>query len=380
MINKLVNKDIDSIDRLLLSIPLVNKYYSKNAAKIKKNYYLSLHHLNILKPNFVLWLSTYACNLKCPFCEANAGKESVDELTTNDAKNLIDELKNMKTRRLVISGGEPLIRKDIFEIMEYANTKNIEIGLLSNGVNVKKHWDKLKNIKYFFFLTSIDGTKKYHDGIRELNNSFDAALESLEFFKSIKVPTRMIKTVVTPGNIDDIENIYNVIKSSAATRWEVSPVSVVGRAAENDKFSLNSRQLQFLINFINNTKTEFPADISESHSYLGCFQDWPIGKPFFCGAGLTRCAIMPNGEILGCNQIYDLNKSEGNIKNEKLSYIWKNNFKSFRNNSKNKICNECKFWNSCQGGCWAELENKESCLKSIWFDYQNSINNSNSYY
>lgn len=107
--------------------------------------------------------------------------------------------------------------------------------------------------------------------------------------------------------------------------------------------------------------------MADSHSYLGFFEGAAIGRPHFASAGLTKLAIMPDGEVLGCNQIYDHSYTEGNVKTQSLKDIWKNEFKGFRSNEFPEYCKGCEFSKQCQGGFWSEMEKNKKCLKEVWF-------------
>lgn len=191
-------------------------------------------------------------------------------------------------------------------------------------------------------------------------------MNGLELFGKLGVPIRMINTVVHPGNIDQLENLLNILKNSAANRWHLTPTSQVGRAAQDNQYSLNEKQVKQLVNFIKKNENVMNIDLGESHTYIGCFLGRPLGKSFFCGAGLTRCSIMPDGEVLGCQQVYDNALSEGNIRNEPFPRIWKDKFSRFRDKKFHEYCKDCDFIDGCQGGCWAEMEKQNACLKSMW--------------
>ena len=358
---------VEIIERVLEKTPVVNRYYIKKAAKLKRSYCLLLHRFGLLKPHsFVQWLSTYRCNFFCPYCEASAGKALESELTTEEVKCLIRDLSHMGVKRFLISGGEPLVRPDIIELMQYANLKKLDLGLVTNGYRVEDLWDELKQFKYFIYFTSIDGLQEYNDAVRGREKAFEKSMSGLELFGKLGVPTRMINTVVHPGNIDQLESLLNILKNSAANRWHLTPTSLVGRAAKNSKYNLNGEQVKHLVNFIKKNKNVLNIDLGESHTYIGCFLGRPLGKTFFCGAGLTRCAIMPDGEVLGCQQVYDNALSEGNIRDEPFSQIWKHKFSRFRDNTFHEYCKDCEFIDGCQGGCWAEMEKQNACLKSLW--------------
>ena len=204
----------DLIARAPERISFLNDYYKRRGAKIKRDYCLFLHKMGLLKPlSFVMWLATYKCNCTCPFCEASAGKALPNELTTAEAKALIDDLAKMKVKRFLISGGEPLERPDIIEIMEYTNKRKIDLGLVSNGYRVEELWDDLSRFNFSIFFTSIDGLEQYHDQMRGRASAFKRAMRSLELFDQKKVKTRMINTVVHPGNINQMESLLKIVKS-----------------------------------------------------------------------------------------------------------------------------------------------------------------------
>ncbi len=358
---------IGPIENLLESAPWLGSYYFRHAGRLKRSYCLLLHRLGILRPHaFVQWLATYRCNFACPYCEASAADAGPGELSTQEAKALIDDIRGMEVRRLVISGGEPLTRPDIIEVMDHANGLGLSLGLVTNGYLVEKMWERLRRFRYFLFFTSIDGLRDYNDTIRKKSGAFAKTLGSLKLFADIRVPIRMVNTVVHPGNLDQLEELGEILQGAGATHWHLSPTAKVGRAAGTDQYSLNGQQLQGLADFIAGNKSGIKVEFGEAHSYLGFLDGRSIGKPFFCGAGLTRCSVMPDGEVLGCHTVFDSRLSEGNIRDQPLSRIWKEGFLRFRKPRVHPSCAGCSMLKVCQGGCWGEMERDGMCLKSVW--------------
>jgi radical SAM protein with 4Fe4S-binding SPASM domain len=359
----------DTIERSILSLPMINRYYRKRAAKLKRDFCLLLERFGRLKPfTFVQWLATYDCNLHCPYCEASAGKAAENELSTEEVKRLIDDLGHMGVKRFLISGGEPLLRPDLVEIMKYATRRHLKLGLVTNGFFVEDRWNELKRFEYFLYFTSIDGTPEYTNRMRGNREAFQRAMKGLELFGRLRVPVRMVNTVVHPGNIDQLESLFKIIKNSPANFWRLSPIAKIGRAASGSGYSLTGKQLRFLADFIKTHQDAMKIEFCESHVYLACFDGGSLGKPFFCGAGLTRCSIMPDGEVMGCHQVYDVSLSEGNIRDKPFPTIWKEGFIRFRRTEFALPCQNCDNLNPCQGGCWAEMEKQGSCLKKVWED------------
>jgi radical SAM protein with 4Fe4S-binding SPASM domain len=359
---------IEKADQLFRKIPLLDRFYNHSSARLKRAACLFLHKLNLLKPlNFVQWLATFECNFHCPFCEASAGKAGEKELTTLEVYALIDDLANMGVKRLVISGGEPLVRPDLMDIMQYGTQKRISFGLVTNGYLVEELWDRLKLYDYFLFFTSIDGLPEYHDRMRK-KDSFDRAIRALDRFAGLGTRMRMINTVVHRENIGQLEELYRLLKNSAANRWHIAAIVDVGRSADKSKYQLDREILHDIISFIRHHQHKgLTIDLAEACSYLGFLDGRPVGRPFFCGAGLTRCSIMPDGEVLGCHNVYDTSFTEGNIRDTPFSRLWKEKFSRFREKKQlHDSCQTCAYLKRCQGGCWAEMALHQTCLKSVW--------------
>lgn len=358
---------MDPLGQRLMQLPVLGTLYARNAARIKREYCLLLDRLGRLKPlTFVQWLATSACNFQCPFCEASAGPALPNELTTGEARDLIDDLSSMGAKRLVVSGGEPLVRPDIVELMGYARECGIEVGLVTNGYLVEERWNELREIDYFLYFTSIDGPSQFHGRSRGPADAFDRALNGLERFAEIDTPTRLVNTVVQPGNLHLLPEIREIVLASSATRWHLTPAAKVGRAAGTDEYSLDGHQLRKVVEFVRSSRARIDVDLGEAHTYLGCLDGFPPGRPFFCGAGLTRCSIMPEGSVVACQQVYDLRYAEGNIRERPFSEIWREGFREIRSRRFSDECLGCVHLSACQGGCWADQQLHGACLKPTW--------------
>jgi radical SAM protein with 4Fe4S-binding SPASM domain len=360
---------VEGLERGVMNLPVIGRLYRKNAAGLKRRFCLILNRFGMLKPyTFVQWLATNRCNLTCPFCETASGEAGPGELSMEETQGLVDDLSSMGVKRLLISGGEPLMRRDIGEIMAYANRRNLLLGLATNGWFVQEMENVLRDLRFFLYFTSIDGMPEYHDKSRGRAYAFSLAMGGLDLFARMGVPVRIVNTAVHPGNIPQLEGMVEIIRNSAATSWRLSPVSNVGRAECSGGYDLNGEHLRYLADFIRRNGKSVNLEFGEAHAYLGCFTGDAVGKPFFCGAGLTRCSIMPDGEVVGCHQIFDRSFSEGNIREKNFSRIWKEGFSRFRGNAPPGACLGCAYLRSCRGGCWTEMAKRGSCLKSVWHD------------
>jgi radical SAM protein with 4Fe4S-binding SPASM domain len=217
------------------------------------------------------------------------------------------------------------------------------------------------------YFTSIDGLEKTNDEIRRKPGAFKRCFQALEFFKSIDVNPRIINTVVLPDNIEQLPELRKIIINSAATIWRLAIPNSVGRAKNNEKMSLNDDQVKYLFDFVEETRKEFVVEISEDAGYLGCLSMKLRSVPFFCEAGLTRCSIMPDGEVYGCQIAYDNGISEGNVRDKSFKEIWETGFSRFRDPQLDKEeCHICEHLDSCRGGCWGMRLVDKHCYKRIW--------------
>lgn len=359
-----MNNLLHNTKKILYRSPVMD-IYSRNYLRYK---FLSCKlklMSNILIPE-VHWVSTYNCNFHCPHCEASAGEKKVSELSNDEICKFMTDLGTMGVKKIHITGGEPLIRKDIFDVIHHILETKMEYSMGSNGYLVTKFKDEFTEMRPSYYFTSIDGLEHTNDKIR-MTGAFKKTFEALEFFKSLDVKYRIINTLVIPENIDQLIELKKIIKNSSATYWRLAIPIPVGRSKNNEKMSLNNEQIRYIFNFVKDANKEFDVGITEDVGYIGCLSLKLRSRPFFCGAGFTRCSIMPDGEVLGCQIAYDNKYSEGNIRNKSFKEIWRTGFSRFRNPQINKEeCITCKYFESCHGGCWGMRLGSRHCYKDIW--------------
>lgn len=141
--------------KIVSHTPFLRNYRLNHYATYKFLICKLKYKLNILKPEeFVQWLATYDCNFHCEHCEASAGTRILSELTTEEVLDLMADLSEMEVEKVLISGGEPLIRKDIFKIIQYILERGMKYGIASNGYLVNEFKDEFRNMKPFMFFTA----------------------------------------------------------------------------------------------------------------------------------------------------------------------------------------------------------------------------------
>lgn len=359
---------LGSLEGLVLRLPVAGRWYAGRAAWLKRRYCLVMSRLGLLKPyTFVQWLATSVCNFSCPFCEASAGAVGDDELTTDEARAFIDDLETMGVRNLVVSGGEPLMRTDLPELLDHAASRGLRLGLVTNAFLLPGLWPRLEHLPIYLVFTSLDGPEQYHDSHRGVG-SYSRVLESLRLVRDAGVSVRMVNTVVQPKNLDLIERLRPILERAGVTHWRLTPMASVGRAQGDGRFLLDGEGLRTTVELAESLRGPLDVDLGESHTYLGCLAGSVVGKPFFCGAGLTRCSVMPDGSVLGCHQAYDTALAEGNVRDRPLSVLWREEFRRFRTTDVPEACRSCDHLGACQGGCWAEWATNGCCARDLWHE------------
>ncbi len=191
----------------------------------------------------VAWNLTSRCNLKCVHCYADANEFPTDnELSTEEAKRFIDDLAEMKIPVLLFSGGEPLLRKDIFELASYATSKGLKCSLSTNGTLITPEVaEKLKEAGFTYVGVSIDGLKETNDHFRGVKGAFERALEGLLNAKEAGILTG-IRFTVTKYNIKDIPDIIDLLAENEIPRFCLYHLVPSGRADFKDDITVKQRR------------------------------------------------------------------------------------------------------------------------------------------
>ena len=184
-------------------------------------------------PLVVTWPITNRCNFRCRYCER--WKRETGELSTDQVLGIIDELKELGTIRISLSGGEPLMREDIGEIINYAKSKEISVVLTSNGSLVPKKFEEIKNLD--LLKLSVEGEEKVHDAIRG-KGSFRKVLKAIETLRRgtrpsrksaiHRAPSRGLKSANTKKQTDSLRFVFN----SVLTNYNLDQIGFLLNLAE----------------------------------------------------------------------------------------------------------------------------------------------------
>jgi radical SAM protein with 4Fe4S-binding SPASM domain len=365
---------------------LKNKFKNPSWRKALANVLVGIGNFGIQKPFIsgspflVVWDITYACNLKCKHCYANAGKKMKDEMTTEMAKKVIDKLSAALVPIIAFSGGEPLVRPDIFKLAQYAHDKGIYVAIATNGTLItKKKAKEMKEANIQFTQISLDGSSaETHDMFRGINGVFDKTIQGIRnavdegFFVNIATTATRYNYQEVPKIIDLCEHVgvdwfmlYNFVPTgrgkfisnndlTPALREELLNLLYQKLKDKSCNVNVLSTAPQFsrvaLLNEASSKKKIVPT-----HFYNPDFSDKLINLAEFiggCGCGRFYCAIRPNGNIDPCVFFpYTI----GNIIKDDFNTIWSKNSTLMELRSRENLkdtCKHCEYHYYC-GGCRA---------------------------
>lgn len=312
---------------------------------------------------------TRECNMKCNHCYINAtDKKLEDELDTKEAKALIDQIRQVSSPLLILSGGEPLLRPDVFELIEYGAKKGLKMGLGSNGYLIDDVVaKKLKEAGIATVSISIDSSiPAQHDEFRGVQGAWERAVNACKALRKQGVLVQ-VNTTLTHDNYDQIDEIMSLAESIGVENFHLFFLVPTGRGVKLTDISPQKYEDMITNTFAKVHKHRLNVRPSCAPQFMRIAQgmgldmrQWVRG----CLAGLHYCRIYPNGDVTPCPY---LPIKLGNIREKSFKEIWTNAemFKALRSpNSLKGKCGICEYKMIC-GGCRARAYG----LSSDFIDY-----------
>ncbi|MFA5364046.1 MAG: radical SAM protein [Candidatus Bathyarchaeia archaeon] len=315
------------------------------------------------------WRCTRACNYHCVNCSFGSNPYPINEIDTEGGKRIVDELHEMGAKWFGLSGGEPLVRKDIFEIIAHAKDLGMNISLISNGYYVKG--DILDQLIKYEVMTaiSVDGTEATNDLTRG-KGSYAIALTAMKNLSDAGIFDCIVSTL-NKRNCSEVDHIAELGYKYNATRVVYHNYVPVGRAQEHLELAPTPQQYEVVLNRIYDLMMEY-KDKMNINVYCPFFAriakqrgmpdfDYWFNNVFLgqCFIGGRYMGLLENGDIRPCgfNEGYRM----GNIKNKSMAEIWDAmqdtdltlNLRD-RSNLKGK-CGVCEYREIC-GGCRTRAE------------------------
>jgi len=326
-------------------------------------FYLKLSHSPVAKaserfiPLVMSWNITRECNMKCSHCYINATEKKLDnELTTQEAKKLMDQIFQVSRPLLILSGGEPLLRPDIFELISYGSKKGLKMGLGSNGSLIDDDVArKLKEAGIATVSISLDSNiPAQHDEFRGVAGAWEKAVQACKALRKNNVLVQ-VNTTLTQQNYNQIDDIMSLAESIGVENFHLFFLVPTGRGTKLTDISPEKYEEMITKTFAKTANHKLNVRPSCAPQFMRIAKEMGLDMRQWirgCIAGLYYCRIYPNGDVTPCPY---LPIKLGNIREKSFQEIWFNSrvFNALRDpNSLKGKCGICEYRSLC-GGCRA---------------------------
>jgi mycofactocin biosynthetic radical S-adenosylmethionine protein MftC len=304
-------------------------------------------------PICLTWELTYGCNLDCIHCLSSSGRRDPRELSTAECKAVIDELARLQVFYVNIGGGEPTIRPDFLELVEYAVANGVGVKFSTNGSKIDAAMAKrLAGSDYIDVQISIDGADaQTNDAVRG-EGSFATAIAAMENLRAAGFGSFKISVVMTRHNVGQLD-AFDALAKEYGAELRLTRLRPSGRGADTwDQLHPTQADQRTLYNWLVTRPHVLTGD---SFFHLSALGESLPGLNL-CGAGRIVCLIDPVGDVYACPFVLHDEFKAGSVRDDGgFTYIWRESdlFLSLREPQSPGACASCGSFDACQGGCMA---------------------------
>jgi putative heme d1 biosynthesis radical SAM protein NirJ2 len=304
----------------------------------------------------ISWNTTRACNLSCVHCYRDAGAAETGELTTAKGKKLLEEIARAGFKIMVFSGGEPLIRPDIYDLIGHARKLGLRPVLGTNGILITPETAaRLKEAGAACAGISLDSRDKTkHDWFRGYEGAWEETMKGIAACREAGLPFQLHTTVMN-WNEDEVTAITDLAVELGAVAHHIFFLVPTGRGKDIAETTLKTQQYEALLERILAKQAEVPIELKPTCApqFMRIARQKGIPMRFTkgCLAGTTYCVILPNGDVHPCPY---LPLKAGNVREAPFDAIWRDSalFDELRHQPLKGGCGRCGYGDIC-GGCRA---------------------------
>ena len=316
----------------------------------------NLQQLHPLQQLF--WESTLRCNVHCLHCGSDCSSSEVTpDMPAEDFLRVIDQSVtphvNPHKVLIIISGGEPLMRKDLAEVGAALKQRGYPWGMVTNGLALtEKRFKELMAAGLRSMAISFDGLELDHNWLRQHPLAFEGATRAIKLAAAAPSLIWDVVTCVNQRTIHQLDEMQKYLWSIGVRNWRLITIDPMGRAAENPELILTPEQHRQVLEYIRAKRKE---GLHVSYSCEGFMPDYELevrDHLFHCAAGVSVASILIDGSISACTSIRG-KYYQGNIYKDDFWDVWENGFTDYRNRNwmkKLEPCDNCKLFRYCEGG------------------------------
>jgi len=332
-----------------VNIPLA-KRLGLSLFRVYRSLQTRIHELT-----YLFWECTLRCNLNCLHCGSDCQINSdTPDMPLDDFLKVLDEIRplvNPNKTMIALTGGEPLLRKDLEACGREFYKRGFPWGMVTNGYALTgERLDSLLAAGLRSATVSLDGCSGSHDWLRGAKGSFERAMKAIEYCTGSDLVFDVV-TCVNQRNFDEIGNLHDLLAEKRVKRWRLFTIFPKGRAASNPELRLTGDQFRRLMDFIAGARKKNILHVSCScEGFLGAYEGEVRDNFFFCHAGVHIGSVLADGSISACPSLRG-DFIQGSIYTDSFADCWNNRFKVMRNRNwtKTGICSNCKVYAWCNG-------------------------------
>lgn len=318
---------------------------------------LRRRHLKTLHPlQQLFWESTLRCNVHCLHCGSDCvSSVTQPDMPAEDFLKVIDEQitphVNPNEVMIVISGGEPLVRKDLAYIGSELQKRGYPWGMVTNGLALtEERFRELRQAGLRSLAISLDGLEEDHVWLRQHPLAFEGACRAIRLAASEPNLTWDVVTCANRRNIGHLDQIRDLLLSLGVTRWRIFGIDPMGRAASNPELLLTNDEFRALLDFIKRERKTLRVSYS-CEGFLGDYEGQVRDYLYQCAAGISVASILIDGSISACTSIRG-KYYQGNIYKDAFWDVWEHRFQQYRDRSwmrQLEPCKDCAMFRYCEG-------------------------------
>lgn len=321
------------------------------AVRLRRREMRERHELRTL-----FWESTHRCNLHCLHCGSDC-KQAADmaDMPAEDFLRVVDSITphvDPHKVLIIISGGEPLMRRDLEAVGLELYRREYPWGIVTNGLALDAaRLDSLRRSGLRSISVSLDGMADAHNWLRGHKRSFDHAMTAIRNIARCPELAFDVITCVNHRNISSLPEIKETLIEAGVKAWRIFTIFPMGRAAGNADLQLSGAEYRRLMAFIKESRAEGRIKTSYCcEGFLGDYEGDVRDHFFICNAGITTGSILLDGSISACMSIRS-DYHQGNIYTDDFMTVWNTRFEKYRDHSwmKTGQCADCKMWRFCEG-------------------------------
>ncbi|MBO4434526.1 MAG: TIGR04133 family radical SAM/SPASM protein [Bacteroidales bacterium] len=304
----------------------------------------------------LFWECTLRCNLNCRHCGSDCHQTAaLKDMPVEDLFPALDSIArecDPHKVMIIVTGGEPLVRKDLEACGKEFYRRGFPWGIVTNGLQLTpERYKSLLASGLRAVTISLDGIGETHDWMRGRSGVFPRALAAIGMVAASGAVEFDVVTCVNKRSLQELPKIKEQLISSGVRDWRLFTVFPVGRAAQDPELQLSREEFRAALDFIKATRKEGRIRCRYGcEGFLGDYEGEVRDSFFFCGAGVTVASVMADGSIAACPSIR-ADYSQGSIYRDDFMTVWNERYAPYRDRSwmRSDQCASCRWFRHCRG-------------------------------